>query len=168
MNLCLIRGVYILTMRAHIRIMTILLVLMTVSSSNLWAKGLRTGFSEVTLEELETGKTYSTEEVANLPLVIVNTGEEPIDLKIELLLPDVSELKEGFKSIPDLNWIKLEQTEFTGIKPKEAAITDVVISIPDDDIYRGKRYQVFIWSHTIGTKIGVGLKSKLLFTIKNE
>lgn len=60
----------------------------------------------------------------------------------------------------------MERTEFTGIKPKEAATTDVLIAIPGDDIYKGRRYQVFIWSHTVGTKIGVGLKSKLLFTIK--
>jgi len=135
---------------------------------NLWAKGLSTGFSEVAMEDLEPGRTYSTKETANLPLVVVNTGEDPVDLKIELLMPDASELKEGYEPIPDLGWISLEQTEFTGIAPKGAATTDVLINIPDDDIYRGKKYQVFIWSHTIGTKIGVGLKSKLLFTIKQH
>jgi len=154
-------------MSGHVRIIPILLVLMALLNSNLWAKGLSTGFSEVTMEELEPGRVYSTKETANLPLVIVNTGEEPVDLKIELLSPDSSELKEGFEAIPDLNWIALEQTEFTAIAPKGAATTDVLINIPNDNIYnRGKKYQVFIWSHTTGAKIGVGLKSKLLFTIK--
>ncbi|MBI4335065.1 MAG: hypothetical protein HY589_00240 [Candidatus Omnitrophica bacterium] len=133
---------------------------------NLWAKGLSTGFGEVILEELETGLTYSAKETAGLPLVVVNTGKEPIDLKVELLMPDASELKEGYEPIPDLGWIKLEHTEFSGIQPKETATTDVAISIPNDDIYRGRKFQVFIWSHTTGTAIGVGLKSKLLFTIK--
>lgn len=150
------------------RIVTALLVTLCALSPSLWAKGLSTGFSELIIEDLGLGKTYSTKEVANLPLVVVNTGDEPVDLVMEPLIPDASELKEGYEPIPDLGWIKLEETEFKDIQPKEAAVTDVMISIPADDIYRGKRYQVFIWSHTIGTKIGVGLKSKLLFTIENK
>lgn len=131
------------------------------------AAGLSTGFSEVTLENLEIGKAYRTKELAGLPLIIVNTGEQAIDLKIELLLPQPLELKDGYDSIPDLGWIKLEQAEFTEIRPDSSAITDVIISIPDEKKYQGKNYQVFIWSHTVGTKIGLGLKSKLLFTIRN-
>ncbi len=131
-----------------------------------YAAGLSTTFSEVTLEGLEIGKNYSTKELAGLPLAVVNTGDESIDLKAEVLLPDVSELKEGYESIPDINWIKLKRTSFKNIKPKKAAVTDVKISIPADDIYKGKRYHVFIWTHSVGSVIGVGLKSKLLFTIK--
>jgi len=132
------------------------------------AAGLTTGFSEVSLSDLKIGKSYSTKETAGLPLVVVNTGDEPIDLKVELLLPQPSELKEGFEPIPDLTWIKLEKTEFKDIKPNDAAMTDVVISIPDDARYSGKKYQVFIWSHTVGRRIGVGLKSKLLFAVSKQ
>lgn len=135
---------------------------------DLFAKGLSTTFSEVYLEELETGKTYSTKETANLPLTVINTGEEAVDLKLDLLMPDTSELKEGYEPIPDLAWLQLEKTEFEDVKPNESAVTDVLITIPDDEQYKGKRYQVFIWSRTIGTKIGVGLKSKLLFSIKDD
>ena len=143
------------------------LILCALPYTHLEAAGLSTGFSEVILENLELGKVYSTKEVAGLPLVVVNTGDEAVDLKIELLLPQESELKEGFEPIPDLGWIKLEKTEFKNIKPDEAATTDVIITIPDDEQYLGKKYQVFIWSHTVGKRVGVGLKSKLLFTIKN-
>lgn len=132
------------------------------------AAGLSTGFSEVTLENLEIGKSYSTKEVAKLPLVVVNTGNEPIDLKIELLMPQSEELKEGFQAIPDLGWIKLEQTDFREIQPNEAATCDVIISIPGEAQYQGKKYQLFIWSHTVGRRIGVGLKSKLLFSITDS
>lgn len=136
-----------------------------VSCVHLEAAGLSTGFSEVTLENLEIGKSYSTKEVAGLPLVVVNTSKESVDLKIELLIPQTSELNEGFEPIPDLSWIKLEETDFKGIKPNDSATTDVVISIPDELQYQGKKYQVFIWSHTVGRRVGVGLKSKLLFSI---
>ena len=132
------------------------------------AAGLSTGFSEVNLEGLDIGKSCSTKETAGLPLIVVNTGEESLDLKMEVLLPEAQELKEGFEPIPDLGWIKLEQTEFKGIGHNDSAATDVIITIPDDKQYLGKKYQVFIWSHTVGRNIGVGLKSKLLFSIAKD
>lgn len=132
------------------------------------AGGLSTTFSEVTLEDLETGKTYSTKETANMPLEVANTGKEPVNLKVELIMPQAEELKKGFEPIPDLSWVKLEKTEFNNIKPNEKAVTDVVFSIPNTEKYMGKKYQVFIWSHTFGTNIGIGLKSKLLMIIKGK
>lgn len=146
---------------------TILLLLLSffASCAALYASGLSTGFSEVLLEDLESGKTYSTKETAGLPLAVVNTGTEPVDLKIELIIPQTEELKDGFEPIPDLSWIKLGKTEFKAIKPNASAITDVRISIPKDKEYKGKKYQIFIWSHTVGKSIGIGLKSKLLFTV---
>jgi hypothetical protein len=65
-----------------------------------------------------------------------------------------------------LGWVSLAQLNFSNIQPRASAETDVVITIPADAQYKGKKYQVFIWSHTVGRKIGVGLKSKLLITIK--
>lgn len=152
-------------LKYNIRLITLFLIFGFTFNSVLEAAGLSTGFSEVTLENLEIGKTYSTKEVAGLPLIVVNTGKEAVDLKIEILLPATSELKEGFEPIPDISWIELEKTEFKNIKPNDSAQTDVLISIPDEPQYQGKRYQVFIWSHTVGRMIGAGLKSKLLLLI---
>lgn len=149
-----------------LRFIILFLILTFCANHTLEAVGLTTGFSEVLIENLETGKTYTTSEAAGLPLVVVNTGEEVVDLKMELLLPREEELKEGFLPLPELSWIKLESLEFKEVKPNASAETDVIISIPDDQQYRGKKYQVFIWSHTTGRALGVGLKSKLLFTIR--
>ena len=132
------------------------------------AAGLSTAFSEVTLENLEIGRSYSTKESANLPLEIVNTGKQEIDLKIEVLPPQPAELKEGFEPIPDTSWIKLDKADFKKIKPNGTAVTNVFVLVPNEKQYRGKKYQVFIWSHTVGQSIGIGLKSKLLFAIKSE
>ncbi len=137
-------------------------------TSPCYAAGLNTSFSEVTLEGLEVGRPYSTKEAAGLPLIVVNTGKEPVDLKMEFLTPDVSELKDGYEAIPDLTWVRLDKYEFKNIKSQQAAVTDVVISVPPGEQYKGKKYQIFIWSHTVGRAIGVGLKSKLLFSIKGE
>lgn len=65
----------------YVKSMTFALTMLLFFSAPAFAGGLSTGFSEVTLEELEPGKTYSTKEAANLPLVVVNTGGEPIDLR---------------------------------------------------------------------------------------
>lgn len=129
-----------------------------------FAGGLTTGFGEVLVENLSLGKAYSMKKEAKFPLIITNTSNQKVDLKIELLLPQEGELKPGFKAIPDFNWIRLEQKEFV-IEPNYSAKTDVFINIPNEQQYLGKKYQVFIWSHTVGKAIGVGLKSKLLFTI---
>jgi len=100
---------------------------------------------------------------------VVNTGDTAIDLKIEVLLPEKSELKAGgYAPIPDLSWITLERSEFKEVKPGAEAVTDVIISIPGDEKYRGRKFQVFIWSRTVGRSIGVGLKSKLLLTVREK
>ncbi len=132
-----------------------------------FAGGLSTTFGEVLVEDLPIGKAYSMEKEAKVPLIISNTSKQKVNLKIEVLAPQEGELEEDFEPIPDIEWIELSQREFV-VEPDQAAKTDVIISIPDDEEYLGKKYQVFIWSHTVGRTIGVGLKSKLLFTIRQE
>lgn len=132
-----------------------------------FAGGLNTTFGEVSVENLPLGKTYSLEKQAKTPLIINNTSKQKVKLKIEVLLPQKSELKEGFMPVPDINWIELKEKQFV-VEPNQSAKTDVFISVPDDKQYLGKKYQVFIWSHTVGRAIGVGLKSKLLLTVEQE
>lgn len=136
-------------------------------TQTVFAGGLSTPFGEVLVEDLPPGVGYSLEKESQMPLVVNNTSGITVNLKIEVLIPQESELKEGFEPIPDGSWIKIAKTQFV-VEPGEAAKTDVIISIPDDEKYQVKKYQVFIWSHTVGRTIGVGLKSKLLFTIKRK
>jgi len=136
--------------------------------SKLEASGLKTTFGEVKIEDLQTGKASSIKEASGLLLEVINTGHEPIDLKMEVILPENSELKQGYEAIPDISWLKLDKTEFKAVKPNESAITDIVISVPNDEVYSGKNYQVFIWSHSTGKGVGVGLKSKLLLSIAKD
>jgi len=138
-----------------------------ISAQTAFAGGLTTTFGEVLVENLPLAKAYSMEKEAKQPLIIVNTSGQVITLKIELLAPQEPELKKGFEIIPDVNWIKVNKTEFT-VEPGKSAKTDVIITVPDDPQYQGKKYQVFIWSHTTGKAVGVGLKSKLLLTVKNQ
>jgi hypothetical protein len=136
-------------------------------SSPLYAGGLSTTFGEVKLENLKIGEEYSMEEAAEFPLVVQNTSDEQLAIKVEILYPKKEELKEGFEPIPDISWISLEKEQFS-LKPQEGAKTDVIIKIPNDKKYLGKKYQVYLWSHTVGRSLGVGLKSRLLFTITSK
>lgn len=147
-------------------ILTVLFIsLFSIQSA--FAGGLSTAFGQVLVKNLPLGKDYSMETGAKTPLIITNTSNQKVNLKIEVLSPQESELKEDFEPIPDIAWIKLSQKEFV-VEPNQSAKTDVIISIPDDKKYLGKKYQVFIWSHTVGRAIGVGLKSRLLFTIMKD
>jgi len=150
-----------------LNIILIILISIFIYNHYAFAGGLSTTFGKVLVEDLPVGKAYSMEQESKTPLIITNTSSQKVKLVIKLLYPHESELEEGFEPVPDIEWIELSQTEFT-IEPGESAKTDVIIHIPDEEQYRGKKYQMYIWSHTTGTSIGVGLKSKLLFTVREE
>jgi len=133
----------------------------------LCAGGLSTTFGEVKIENLKIGGEYSLEEVAEFPLIVQNTSDQEIELKIEVLYPKEAELKEGYQIIPDTSWISLRQDYFK-LNPDQEAKTDVIIKIPDNENLLGEKYQAYLWSHTIGRSLGVGLKSRLLFTIAEQ
>lgn len=133
---------------------------------HLKAGGLRTGLGEVVIENLQIGQTYNLTYLANLRLGVTNISNYPVDLQMDVRLPDSSELRQGATPVPDTSWVKLSQNFFK-VGPGQEALSDIIISIPADDRYLGKKYQVIIWSHTLGTGsmyLAVGLKSRIIFT----
>lgn len=130
-----------------------------------YAYGLETGFGKIILENVPIGINYSMRDNAKFPLTIKNTGDKKVTLKIEVLIPQKDEIQKGYEAIPETNWIKLEKEEFV-IPAKGEAETDVVISIPDEKKYLGKKFHAFIWSRTVEDNLGVGIKSKLLINTK--
>ncbi|MFC1631261.1 hypothetical protein ACFL1I_04540 [Candidatus Omnitrophota bacterium] len=143
--------------------LTILLLVSNLAS----AGGLTTTFGEVKVENLQIGNEYSLEQAVEFPLIVQNTSDQQIELKVDVLYPREKELKTGFTPIPDIDWISLEQDYFV-LAPGEEAKTDVIVAIPEETKYSGARFQVYIWSHTVGQALGVGLKSRLLFTIAEQ
>ena len=148
------------------------LVIVLLMSINLpWANafGIRTKFGLVVVENLQPGQTYNIRKLVGLPLRVVNASDKQVNIKIDLKKPN-PEQEEGmvakhFEPIPDLSWIKLSR-DFFVVDPGHAADAEVLVTIPDDDKYLGKRYQVNIHSRTIGKRfINVGLMSKLRITI---
>lgn len=145
-----------------------LFVLTLVVATPLQAGGLSTGLGEVVIENLQVGQTYSLKQLANLRLSVTNDCDDSVALKMDILSPDSSELKKGSIPIPGIAWLKLSRDSFV-VGPNEIALSDITLSIPDEDRYLGKRYQVTIWSHTVGLagramSLGLGLKSRIIFT----
>lgn len=148
------------------------LVIAVLACVNLpWANavGIRTRFGVVVVENLQPGRTYNIRELVGLPLRVVNASDKQVTIKMEIQKPDPETDKgmvaKHFEPIPALSWIKLSNDYFV-VDPGQSAIADVLVTIPDDDKYLGKRYQVNIWSHTIGKRFAnVGLMSNLRITI---
>lgn len=148
-----------------------LVIAILVSFNSPWANavGVRTRFGVVVVENLQPGRTYNIRELVGLPLKVVNTSDKQVTIKMDIQKPDPETDKgmaaKHFEPIPDLSWIKLSK-DFFVVDPGHAAVADVLVTIPDDDKYLGKRYQVNIWSRTIGKRFAnVGVMSNLRITI---
>jgi hypothetical protein len=152
------------------RIYILVLSFLTFATCNVVeAGGLSTQLGEAVIENLQIGQTYNLQQLANLRLIVTNTSDYGVDLRMDILFPDSSELKNGSKPIPDTSWVKLSQNLFK-LGPNEKASSDIIISIPDEDQYLGKKYQVTIWSRTLGGSgsgmfLAYGLKTRIIFTI---
>ena len=151
------------------RIYAIVLSFLVLAAYNVVeAGGLSTQLGEVVIENLQIGQTYNLKELANLRLIVTNTSDYGVDLRMDVLLPDSSELRKGAEPIPDVSWVDLSQDLFK-LSPNEKASSDIILSIPEHDQYLGKTYQVTIWSHTLGGKgsgmfLAYGLKTRIIFT----
>ncbi len=155
-----------ISMRVKIIRGSMLLLLFCVTSA--YAGGLRTQLGEVVVENLQIGQTYNLADLANLSLRVTNTSDYRTELRMDFLIPDEVELKHQARPIPNLSWITLTCDSFS-LDAGQEAVSDIMISIPDDEQYLGKRFQFMIWSHTVpssegGMFLATGLKSRIVFT----
>ncbi|MCX5715391.1 MAG: hypothetical protein NTV07_00670 [Candidatus Omnitrophica bacterium] len=128
------------------------------------AGGLSATLVEVKLKNLQPGKTYSVLKETGQQLVIKNTTENiTVDIGIVSEKPVNYNLVPGYEPIPNLSWVEIKTKDFKDLKPGESAVTDIEIKIPPDKKYTGKKYQVYIYSHTAGKEtFRMGLMSRIL------
>ena len=133
--------------------------------------GLSTQIGEAVVENLQIGQSYSLKELANLNLVVTNTGDQEVDLRMDVLLPDQVELRGGAEPIPDVSWLSMTPDYFT-LAAGGQATAEIRLAIPDEERYLGRKFQVTIWSHTLPSGAGMflayGLKTRIIFTISTE
>lgn len=136
---------------------------LSMSAAAAMAGGLRTPFGEVIVRNLKIGQTYSLYRLVNLPLRVINTGADPVELRIEAVKHTV--LNPGYEPVPSLDWVRVDRGTFT-VEPNREAVTDLIITIPNDPALLGRRFQADIWSHTVDPRaLLVGLQSRLLLHI---
>ena len=131
------------------------------------AGGLSCSIGEVVIENLKIGRTYSLQALANLPLVITNTGDMPATVRVQSLVPDVGELRQGAQAVPSARWGAAHPDSFV-IEPHQTRSVDLELTIPDDEKLFGGKFQIIFWSHTLaqaGDMLAYGLKSRVIFSI---
>jgi len=149
---------------------TAILCITLLVCSSAYAGGLSTEFVSVILKDIEPGETYSVKELTGKTLIVKNTTDSvAVDLQIEPERPQSYHIVKGYKTIPDISWVKIEKDYFEGVMPKSSAETDILITIPKEEQYYGKKYQVYIFSHTSGkSTFSLGLMSRILIHTKDK
>lgn len=134
-----------------------------------YSGGIGTKLGEVWLDNVRYGVQFSLRESLNMPLRITNKSVKPVEMKIEVWInkPGDHDLKEGYGPLPDASWVSLEKEFFPRVEPGADAETDVLISIPKDKKYLGKKYQFYVWARTTGglSNINVGVMSRFLVSV---
>lgn len=153
-------------MRKMIRSFFIMPAMLLFMASYLYAGGLSSTFVEVKMKDLKPGKTYSVKAETNQSLVVKNTTEDiTVDIAVNPEKPVDYNIVPGYEPIPDLSWVKIDKNYFEKIGPGQSAETDISITIPSGDEYYGKKYQVYIYSHTAGQgTFRVGIMGRILLT----
>lgn len=131
------------------------------------AGGLSCSIGEVVIDNLKIGETYSLKTLANLPLSVTNTGDNPVILKVEPLVPGPSELRQGADPIPDKAWISAKPDSFT-LAPRETKAVEIILTIPQDEALFNRKFQVNFWSHTLpqpGNFLAYGISSRIIFSV---
>jgi hypothetical protein len=134
---------------------------------NCGAAGLSCSIGEVLIENLKIGHQVSLQDLANLPLSITNTGDQPVVVRVDGIVPRGDELRQGAAPIPDPSWTYATPDSFV-LTPHGTQLVDLGFKIPDDPALLGKKYQASFWSHTLakpGDFIACGLSSRVIFTI---
>lgn len=144
------------------RILTAAAVLALATAAQ--AAGLRTPFGEVIVRNIKIGQTYSLYKLVNLPLRVINTGDNEVDLRVETIAIRPEEVKTGYEAA-GRDWVRVERSSFT-LGPNREAATDLIITVPNDPALLGRRYEADIWSHTVNSgALQVGLRSRLLLHV---
>ncbi len=134
---------------------------------NTWAGGLRCSVGEVVINNLKIGQTYSLKALANLPLALTNTSDQPVHMLVDALVPDSGELRMEARPIPNARWATAAPDSFD-LGPRETKFVEMFLSIPDDEALFGRKFQVTFWSHTMaqaGDLLAYGINTRVIFSI---
>lgn len=126
--------------------------------------GLRTEMGEMRLDGVTVGKPHNLRARGNLRYVLENEGDAPVEAAITVLQPEPKVLREGYESIPDPSWIRIIPDR-TLLPVGGGTRSEIIVAVPDDPRWIGRRYQASIMSATRGTgMISAAVRSYLLIS----
>jgi hypothetical protein len=96
---------------------------------------------EVRLPGLAIGRSYSTWQLAESPLVVHNPSDDTLRIRVEIVLPARHELRPGARPVPDRAWVTLESRQLI-VPPHGEHRTDVQLTLPYEPDLAGHTYQV--------------------------
>lgn len=127
--------------------------------------GLGTQFTDAVMEGLEPGGVYNIRELRGVPYTVRNTGNAPVDVAVEVIVPEAKDARDGYEPIPDPSWIRLTP-ERHRIPPGGMAFSDIIVAVPDDPSFKGRHFIAYVRAKTVGTGLlGAGVKSQIRFSI---
>jgi hypothetical protein len=112
-------------------------------SNNLHAGGIAVRFAEVILEDLEPGGVYNLRATKGLPYTVMNNYEGIRDIEILITRPDAADCEQGYEPIPDIAWVRVIPDNFR-LNYRENAYCSIIISVPWNEEYRSRHFQVGI------------------------
>jgi|GEM_PF-2313397 len=126
-------------------------------------------YAVVEMNNLQIGKTYNLSQITRFPLSSANRDSGTIGLMFTVEYPSAGDsLRTGYEPIPDVSWVTIPQSRFSNVGFGSSAILDVLLTIPDDKQYLGKKYQFYLSSYSVtGDPIGVGVSGKILISISD-
>lgn len=146
------------------------LVLLALSYAGcVWAAALTINYSDIALENLQPGVPVSLLQRTGGALGVNNIDSLGANVFFDILVPNKSQLLEGYESIPDIKWIKLERGN-SWIKSNQTDNFDLIVYAPYDQKYFGKKYQAILMVYALE---GIGMlksniKTKIFLSFATE
>jgi len=112
--------------------------LLMITAANAMALGLSINPGEIIVDNLKIGQSYDVSKLAR-PLTINYYGGMQNDLAMEVYPP--KDPRPGYEVIPDTSWVLLDKDVYTAL-PGESVNVAVVLKIPNDEKYFGRKFDV--------------------------
>lgn len=110
---------------------------------NVYAGGIAVKFADVVLAKLEPGGVYNLRVLRGLTYTVMNNYEATRDFEVLAKAPSPGELEKGYEPIPDPSWVRVVPNTFR-LAYRENVRCAIIISIPEDEEYRGHHFQVML------------------------
>lgn len=122
--------------------------------------------SEIRVEgSMKPGRPHNLRVLQGAEYRLLNEGDGAVEVETSVQAPPGSGLRPGYEPIPDPGWIRVLPAR-SRLPEGGGMARDIIVSVPDDPRWVGRRFQAVIASRTRGTgMISAAVRTHLLFAI---